>query len=187
MGFLNKNKVDKTEGVVHEEVEQKEIKKITPLQLFQNDVLILEKIELLQQKIDGMDKNNKKFLMAATMNDGRAEQLEREIVDMKLGIIGLLDQIDILLTAILSSEADDLKKGLDSYYSKVVEIASGLGLEVINVAENMKFDSKEMECAEAVHLEEYEDDTVVALLQRGYRDISTGNILRYAKVSVNKR
>ena len=27
--------------------------------------------------------------MAATMNDGRAEQLEQEIVGMKLGIIGL--------------------------------------------------------------------------------------------------
>lgn len=187
MGFMNKNKVDKTEEAEHQEVEQKEIKKITPLQLFQNDVLILEKIELLQQKIDGMDKNNKKFLMAATINDGRTEQLKNDIVDMKLGIIGLLDQIDVLMTAVLSSEADDLKKGLNSYYGKVVEIASGLGLEVINVTENIKFDSNEMECAEAVHLEEYEDDTVVALLQRGYRDVSSGNILRYAKVSVNKR
>ena len=181
MGIFDKNKVEV------EESEQKETRKITPLQLFQNDEMILEKIELLQQKIDGMDKSNKKFLMAATMNDGRAEQLEQEIVDMKLGIIGLLDQIDILLTAVFSSEAGDLKKGLNSYYGKVMEIASGIGLEVINVAENMKFDSKEMECAEAVHLEGYEDDTVVALLQTGYRDMSSGNILRYAKVSVNKR
>ena len=181
MGIFDKNKTE------NEEVEQKEIKKITPLQLFQNDVLILEKIELLQQKIDGMDKNNKKFLIAATMNDGRAEQLENEIVDMKLGIIGLLDQIDNLMSAVCSSEADDLKKHLNSYYGKVVEIASGLGLEVINVTENMKFDSKEMESVEAVHLEDYEDDTVVAVFKRGYRDMSTGNILRYAKVSVNKR
>lgn len=181
MRVFVKNKVET------EETEIRETKKITPLQLFQNDELILEKIELLQQKIDGMDKNNKKFLMAATMNDGRAEQLEQEIVDMKLGIIGLLDQIDILMTAVLSSEAGDLKKGLNSYYGKVFEIASGLGLEVINVAENMKFDSKEMECENTVHLDEYEDDTVVALLQRGYRDMSSGNILRYAKVSVNKR
>ena len=181
MGIFEKSKAE------NEEVEQKEVKKITPLQLFQNDVMILEKIELLQQKIDGMDKNNKKFLMAATMNDGRAEQLEQEIVDMKLGIIGLLDQIDVLMTAVLSSEVGDLKKGLNSYYGKVVEIASGLGLEVINVTENMKFDSKVMESAEAVHLEEYEDDVVVALLQRGYRDMNNGNILRCAKVSVNKR
>lgn len=33
----------------------------------------------------------------------------------------------------------------------------------------MKFDSKEMECENTVHLEEYEDDTVVAILQRGYK------------------
>ena len=179
MRVFGKNKVET------EETEIREAKKITPLQLFQNDELILEKIELLQQKIDGID--NKKFLMAANMNDGRAEQLEQGIVDMKLKIIGLLDQIDILLTAVLSSDANDLKKGLNSYYNKVVEIASGLGLEVINVAENMKFDSKIMECKEAVHLEDYEDDAVVSVLQRGYRDIRSGNILRYAKVSVNKQ
>lgn len=179
MSIFDKNKI--------EETEQKETKKITPLQLFQNDVIILEKIGLLQQKIDGMDKNNKKFLMAATMNDGRTEQLEQEIVNMKLGIIGLLDQIDILLTTVLSSEADNLKKGLKSYYGKVVKMASELGLKVINVTENMKFDSKEMECVKVVHLEEYEDDIVVELLQRGYIDMSSGNILRYAKVSVNKR
>lgn len=179
MSIFDKNKI--------EETEQKETKKITPLQLFQNDVIILEKIGLLQQKIDGMDKNNKKFLMAATMNDGRTEQLEQEIVNMKLGIIELLDQIDILLTTVLSSEADNLKKGLKSYYGKVVKMASELGLKVINVTENMKFDSKEMECVKVVHLEEYEDDIVVELLQRGYIDMSSGNILRYAKVSVNKR
>ena len=60
-------------------------------------------------------------------------------------------------------------------------------MEVINVAENMKFDSKIMECKEAVNLEDYEDDAVVSVLQRGYRDIRSGNILRYAKVSVNKQ
>lgn len=180
MGIFDKSKSEV------EDAEQKVVKKITALQLFQNDVVILEKIELLQQKIEGIDKNNKKFLMAATMNDGRVEQLEQEIVDMKLGIINLLDQIDVLISAMLASEAHDLKKGLSSYYNKVIEITSGLGLDVINATENMKFDSKEMECTEVVHLEEHEDDTVVVLLQRGYKDMSSGKILRYAKVSVNK-
>ena len=45
MGIFEKSKEE------NEEAEQKEVKKITPLQLFQNDVMILEKIELLQQKI----------------------------------------------------------------------------------------------------------------------------------------
>ncbi len=179
MSIFEKNKVEVSE--------QKDKKKSGAVQLLENDRLILEMLETLTQKLDGMDKNNKKFLMAATMNDGRTEQLEHDIVDMKMGIIGLLDQIDVLLTAILSSESEDLKKGLNSYYRKVQEIACGLGLEVINVTENMKFNSKEMESAEEVQLEDYEDDTVVALLQRGYRDISSGNVLRYAKVSVNKR
>lgn len=181
MAIFDKDKMD------DEKTEKKSSKKITKLQFFQNDKVILEKIELLQNKIENMDKNNKKFLLTATMNDGRTEQLEQEILDMKMGIIGLLDQIDILLTAVFSSEADDLKSGLNSYYGKVVEITSSLGLEVMNVKENMKFDSRKMECENTVHLEEYEDDTVVDLIKRGYRDMSNGNILRYAKVSVNKR
>lgn len=181
MNIFDKGKID------DEKTENKNSKKITKLQFFQNDKVILEKIELLQNKIENMDKNNKKFLLTATMNDGRTEQLEQEILDMKMGIIGLLDQIDILLTAVFSSEADDLKSGLNSYYGKVVEITSSLGLEVMNVKENMKFDSRKMECENTVHLEEYEDDTVVDLIKRGYRDMSNGNILRYAKVSVNKR
>ena len=166
---------------------QKEAKKVTVSQLFQNDMLLLEKMELLQQKMDVMDKNNKKFLMAATLNDGRAEQLEQEIVNMRLGVISLIDQIDILLSAVFASEAEELKKGVESSYTKIVEIASELGVEEINATENTKFDLKEMECEKAVYMEEYDDNTVVELIKKGYKDISTGKILRYAKVIVNKQ
>lgn len=179
--------IRKAEEESAEHAAVKKEKKVNAAQLLENDMEILKGLELLHQKVDSMDKNNKKFLMAATMNDGRQEQLEQNIVEMKLGVIGLLDQIDVLLSAVVSSEAEALKKGLDSYYAKITEIASGLGLEEIPVINDMKFDSREQECAEVVHSEEYGDDIVVALLQRGYRDKDSGKILRCAKVTVNKK
>lgn len=169
-----------------EYTERKENKKITASQLQDNDMTILEQIESLHQKIDSMDKNNKKFLMAATMNDGLSEKLERDIVSMKMGVIELLDQIDALLAAVFSSEAENLKKALPAYCNKIMEIASGLGLEEIKVAEGMEFNPKEMECTEEVHLDGRGDDTVVAFLQRGYRDKNNGKLLRCAKVTVNR-
>ncbi len=181
MRLLNK-KEEKNE----KEAESCAGRKARVAELLQKDVEILESIKILQQKIENMDKNNKKFLMAATMSDGRMEQREQEIANMKMNTIRLLDQIDVLLSAVSSSEAEGLKRGLDSYYSKITEIISEMGLEEITVENNMKFDSKEQECVEAVHLEGYEDDTVVRLLQRGYRDKNSGKIVRCAKVSVNK-
>lgn len=172
---------------VEQKMEKKAEKKKQLVQLLENDTAILEKIELLYDKVDNMDKTNKKFLMAATINDGRSEQLEKDIVKMKMGIIELLDQIDMLLSVAFLNESEDLKKGLDLYYRKVADIASGLGIEEIPVATNMKFNPKEQECVEEVHLEEYEDDRVTTLRERGYRDKSNGKILRCAKVSVNRQ
>ena len=178
--FFSRNKEEA------EYTERKENKRITASQLQDNDMAILEQIESLHQKIDGMDRNNKKFLMAATMNDGRSEKLEQDIINMKMGVIELLDQIDVLLSAVFSSEAENLKKGLHAYYNKIAEIASGLGLEEIKAAEGMKFNPEEMECTEAVHLDGRGDDTVVAFTQRGYRDKNNGKLLRCAKVTVNR-
>ena len=163
---------------------QKAEKKKPASQLLEN---ILEKIELLSEKMDNIDKSNKKFLMAATINDGKSEQLEEEIVKMKIGIIELLDQIDLLVSAVCSSGAEDLKKGLNSYHRKAMDIALGLGIEEITVAGNMRFNPKEHECVEEVYLEGYEDNCITTLHKRGYRDRNNGKILRCAKVSVNRR
>lgn len=165
-------------------VGQKTEKKKPVLPLLEN---ILEKIELLSEKMDNIDKSNKKFLMAATINDGKSEQLEEEIVKMKIGIIELLDQIDLLVSVVCTSEAEDLKKGLHSYHRKIMDIVSGLGIEEIAIVGNMKFNPKEHECMEEVHSEEYGDDCITTLHKRGYRDKNNGKILRCAKVSVNRR
>lgn len=184
MIFFDKNKTDKSKC---EENVHKEENEITSLQLNQNDMMILEKMELLQNTIEGMDKNNKKFLMISTMNDDRVEHLEKKMIDMKLEIIDLLDQIDNLMTAIDLSDADDLKNGLNMFYNNVMEKVTNLGIEVLNVMPNMKFDPRKMDCKDVVWLEEYEDEVVVKVYSKGYKDIYSGNVLRYASVSENKR
>ena len=50
MGIFDKNKIKITD-----ENEQNNADKITTLQLNENDLLILEKINLLQQSFDGMN------------------------------------------------------------------------------------------------------------------------------------
>ena len=153
-------------------------------QLLENDMAILEKIDLIYQRIDGMEKSNKKFFMVTTGN--RIEQLENQIVNMKRGMIELLDQIDFLMSAVAVSGAEDLQKGMMPYYGKVFEIASKLGVEEIPFKENTLFNAKEQECVEQVFMDGYEDDYVVELVRRGYRDKESGQILRYMKVTVNK-
>lgn len=152
--------------------------------LLENDLAILEKIDLIYQRIDGMEKSNKKFLMITTGN--RIEQLEKQLVDMKRGIIELLDQIDFLMSAVAVSGTEDLQKGMMPYYGKVFEIAAKLGIEEIPFEEKSQFNAKEQECVDKVCVEGYEDDCVVELVRRGYRDKVNGQILRYMKVIVNK-
>lgn len=181
MGIFDKNKIKITD-----ENEQNNADKITTLQLNENDLLILEKINLLQQSFDGMKKDNKKALMMGAMNDEKIKKYENKIVDMKLGIIRLLDQIDDLISAVATCEVEYLKQGLVSYNNKVTEIANSLEIEVLDVAQNMKFNPRIMDAKEKVSMEEFDDDVVVDIYKRGYRDSSNGNILRYAIVSVNK-
>lgn len=148
---------------------------------------ILAGINDLKIKMDTMDNNNKKYFNTAKIKEEKTEKLENEISEMKIGIISLLDQIDVLLSAVYDSETKNIKNGLKSYYRKVVEIRNGLGIEEIPVSVGKKFNPKTQECKETADAAEYEEDTVVKMIQRGYIDKKSGNILRCAKVMVNKR
>lgn len=183
MVFWDNNKHGKQ--VVNDN-EPNDANRITSLQLHENDLLILEKMNLLQQTIEGMNKDNKKALMMGTLNDEKIKHLENKILDMKLGVIDLLDLIDVLMTAVNSCEVEYLKQGLGSYNNKILEIAGNLDIEMLNVVPNVKFNPKEMDCKKKVCMEEYDDDVVVEIARKGYRDIGSGNILRYAVVCVNK-
>ena len=61
-----------------------------------------------------------------------------------------------------------------------------MGLEEIVPQIGEPFNPKLQECKITVSEEQYGNDIVVSLVQRGYIDAKTGNILRYVGVSVNK-
>lgn len=176
-----KKKKDEKEVIVNETEKQ-----ITGMQLIENDLIIIEQIQQLHDKIDGMDKNNKKFLMASTMNDGRVEKLEKNISEIKLSVINLLDHIEILKSAVEKSDLETLKSGMGVYNNKLNEIILAIGLQPIIIDEKTKFDAREMECTKIVANENYEEQEVVSIEKNGYKDVNTGRVLRYAKVIVNK-
>lgn len=155
--------------------------------LQKNDTEILENVKKLQEEMAAMDTRNKRFLMAANaVMSGKTEELGQEIINMKKWIISLLDEIDGLVAAVNQNGTEDLKKSLHPFSNKIKEVSSRLGLEEIPVAENMPFDANVMEGIKVVCKEGYNDDAVVGLHLRGYRDKNSGIILRCAKVSVNK-
>lgn len=162
-------------------------KKVNQIKLLENDAAILESIQALYQKVDSMDKGNKKFLMAATLNGGKTEGLEKELYHMKMNMVALLDQIDLLVSAICSNNVEEMKQNLGVFRSKIVQLAVSSGLEEIEAECGSQFQAQEQECIESVSRMEQEDNTIVDLFQRGYRDKTNGKVLRCAKVSVNKR
>lgn len=197
MGWFTKHEKEEKEhkqmeiGTMEENAEISLEENVSMTQLLQCDTAILEGLQILCDKmcdmdikISNIDKSNKKFLMSAAIQ--KTELLEKQIADQKMNVIYLLDQIDVLVKAIQASKAEDLKQGLVSYRHRVLEIVSSLGLEEIEVKRGMEFNSKEHDCKDVVHLKGYEDDVIVDLLKRGYRDRVTGGILRYAQVTVNK-
>lgn len=148
---------------------------------------ILTRLNQLQEKVDAIDKSNKKFLMAATM--GRMELLEKENTDMKKALIHILDQTDWLLSAVLSGPAGregSLYSSVELYHRKVFELAEPFGIEKIPIQVGDPFNPKEQQCTEIVSQPDREDDTVAEIIQCGYYDKTGGGILRYAKVAVNR-
>ena len=211
MGLFNKPKKAEKEHIKIEDTKLEEVKRedtkieekaldepnmnpeenVNMVQLLQCDVAILEGLQTLcdkvcemDNKLNTIDRNNKKFLMSAAVQ--KTELLEKQIADQKMNSIYLLDQIDVLVKAIQASKAEDLKQGLVSYRHRVLEIVASLGLEEIEVKRGMEFNSKEHDCKDVVHVKGYENDIIIDLLKRGYKDRTTGAILRYAHVTVNK-
>lgn len=167
------------ENVNVAEMEKKDIEA-----LYQQNKEILEAIGELKNSVNTIDKNNKKFLMTASMQ--RTELLENEIFEMKMGIIGLLDQIDIIVSVVDSSLVEDIKSGLPAFKSKVSQLAKSMNIEEIPVVIGGEFNPDVQECNEMISSPHYGDNIVVKICQRGYIDKSTNRVLRCANVMVNK-
>ncbi len=144
---------------------------------------ILARLDLLHDKLDAMDKSNKKFIMMATM--GRMDALEKENADMKMALISILDYTELLLSAVPLANEESLQDSMEKYYRKISRLTEPFGIQKIPVRVGDHFNPKEQECVDTAAREDCGDNTIVEIIQCGYLD-KAGSILRYAKVVVNK-
>lgn len=186
--FFRKNNVAEDQNNENTNVQSSEIeektKKISSSILLQNDQAILEQLDTLNKKIDSIDKNNKKFMMTASMN--KNEVLEKKIASMKISMITMLDQLYILLDSIYEKVDDDSKNGVSMIVNAIKGTLYEAEIEEIPVSIGDEFDPNIHQCVETFSGGERAQDTVSAVVKRGYRDLSTGLILRPVDVIVNK-
>jgi molecular chaperone GrpE len=152
--------------------------------LLQNDNTILEQLAELSKKVDAVDRNNKKFLMTASMN--KTDELEKRIISMKTSAISILDQVDTLINAIYSDAEDSMKIGIEMFLKGLKENMAGIGLKEIIVNIGDAFDSNIHECVESSSDLRYKSDVIISLIKRGYKDAGNGLVIRPAGVVVNK-
>ena len=124
--------------------------------------------------------------MKAELENSRA-RLEREharsveLASERL-VKELLPILDNLERAL---EADgDIKEGVEATHEQLVNILSQEGLSPIS-SEGQSFDPTVHEALMSKPSDEYEEDTVIQTLERGY--VLNGKTIRPAKVAVSKR
>lgn len=182
MAFRNKTMMK-----VNDSQQDEPKKRKTSELILEKDIEILEKITAMSERLDSIDKNNKKFLMAATMKDDKTQLLEKENKRYLDGMIGLLDQIDVLLNVVANSNMGEAIIGLDAYYRKIAEVAENAGVVEIPVSVGDKFNPNLMESIGNANDENAEADTVVELCKKGYMTKENSNIIRFPQVTVNKK
>ena len=143
------------------------------------EALILQKMEELRQKVDSMDRSNKKFLMTAMQGDERKSALEKENIDLKRGMVSFMDELDALLPVMETEGNSSLKQGFAMLRSKYLDFLAKSGIEEIPVEPGDEFDPEIHSCLEKG---EAEEGKVSALIHRGFKDSASGCIIRCADV-----
>lgn len=150
--------------------------------LLESNRKILAGMAELGQKLDAMDKTNKKFLMATTM--GKQDVLEKENLRLKKGSVTLFEQIELLLSAVYDKVDDGTRQGMETSYRQAFKTLEEMGLEVIQPQGGEAFNPEEQECIKSVVSDDVDGIIVAELVQNGYKDKATGHILKCAKVVV---
>lgn len=149
--------------------------------LLQHDREILLKLDDIIQKVDTIDRSNKKFLMTALQNDGNEEKRENENYRLKMGIISLLDEIENVLLSCRGNVEEDIQYGLDIIEKNILQITNGMQIEEIPAKAGDEFDPELHKC----EFSEDEPQGVISeVIKKGYRDIKDDKVLRYALVAV---
>ncbi|QFJ54339.1 nucleotide exchange factor GrpE [Pseudobutyrivibrio xylanivorans] len=156
-----------------------------------SEKLILQNNEILNQlqdisnKIDTLDKSNKKFLMSASIN--KTEYLEQRIKNIKNGIIGILDNVDILALQMKSIDNENIQAGIDMVLGELKKEIHSVEIKEIEVKTGDKFDPDFHNCIETYFDDNYQEDTILSVRKKGYLDLDNNLVIRTAEVVVNKR
>lgn len=153
--------------------------------LLEANECMAKQLEEMSQKIDAMDRSNKKFMMTASMQ--KIDLLEKEIISMRKGAISLVDNIDNLLSVMYDTAPNDVKKGVSGFMKGIQDTLSIFDLEEISVQIGEEFNSKLHESRENAKDEKYADGVILGLIKRGYKEVSSGRVIRPVQVIVNKK
>ncbi len=99
-----------------------------------------------------------------------------------INIISALDSLDIALNYIKDEES---RKGVELVRQIIIKALVDSGLKEIEIREGQKFSPNICEVLDFVFSDEYEDETIIKVLRKGYE--FQGRVIRPAQVIVSKR
>ena len=181
----NDRNMEKPVDTKLENINESKSKKISAAILLQNDLEILEQLNLVISKVDAMDKSNKKFLMTASMK--KIEELENRIESMKNEVVKILDNIDLITDTLADDASDNVKKGIEMILKGINKSVTEFEIEEIVVNVGDVFNTDMHKCVDKKYDANLDEDIIVRLVKRGYRDSLTGITIRPAEVVINKQ
>lgn len=153
-----------------------------------------EEINALCQEIEERDRRLEEYLSALQRLQAefenykkragreRAEYIEQANAVLLEKLLPVLDNFERALNS-ESSDCNSLRKGVEMIFSQFKKVLEGAGLSSID-ALGEEFDPYYHE-AVLVACGDYEDDTVIEVLEKGY--LFKNRCLRHSKVKVGKR
>ncbi len=161
-----------------------------------------EEIEELRERLKGLEEKVKKLESTAKASNIRAAELQRELDYMKeryrrdleeqrrfgheklvLDVLSVLDDLERALSASKATrDFDSLLKGVEMIYGQLRKILEKHGVAELEV-EGREFDPFTAEAVETVPTKEHPPNTVVRVLQKGYR--LHHKVIRPARVAVS--
>ena len=187
-------KVQQEEIVTEPVVKQKEEKPVEHINKEKKN-LFKKKEDLEKKKLieDNKNLNEKVLRISAEMQNMKrrneenlANMLKYEGEDILKKILPTIDNFERAISLDESSQIDEVKKFLNGFkmiYNSLCEILKSFEITEIECL-NQPFDSNTMEAVMVEETDEVEPNTVIEVLQKGYR--YKDKVIRYAMVKVSK-
>jgi len=99
-----------------------------------------------------------------------------------INIISALDSLDVALNYIKDEQS---RKGVELVRQIIIKALIDSGLKELEISEGQKFSPDTCEVLDFVFSDEYEDETIIKVLRKGYE--FQGRVIRPAQVVVSKR